>query len=71
MEESGDATTLDFRRDGFISRRLHRNPDGSEWSATYEYDDKGHLTVMRTESPGAVTNPQFYEYDEAGRLLRV
>ncbi|HYZ87105.1 MAG TPA: hypothetical protein VE621_22000 [Bryobacteraceae bacterium] len=70
-EESGDATTLDFRPDGTLSRQSHENPDGSEWNTTYEFDDTGRLTLTRTESAGGVTNLQFYEYDNAGRLLRV
>jgi YD repeat-containing protein len=70
-EEHGDATTAEFRPDGNLSRQLHRNPDGSEWTYAYEYDDRGRLTQMRTESPAGVTELSFYEYDNAGRLLRV
>ena len=70
-EERGDATTVDFRPDGNLSRRSHQNPDGSEWISTYEYDDRGRLTQMRTETAGGVAKLRFYEYDNAGRLLRV
>src|SRR5215469_10050058 len=70
-EERGDATTVDFRLDGNLSRRSHHNPDGSEWISTCEYDDRGRLTQMRTETAGGVAKLRFYEYDNAGRLLRV
>jgi YD repeat-containing protein len=71
VEERGDATTIDFRVDGNLSRRSHHNPDGSEWTSTYEYDDEGRLIQMRSESADDVANLCFYEYDDAGRLLRV
>lgn len=70
-EERGDATTVDFRPDGNLSRQLQHNPDGSEWISIYEYDRGGRLTQMRTETAGGVAKLCFYEYDNAGRLLRV
>src|SRR5215469_10700354 len=70
-EERGDATTVDFRPDGNLSRQSHHNPDGSVWTSTYEYDDTGRLTQMRTETAGGVPKLCFYEYDNAGRLSRV
>ena len=71
VEERGDATAVDFRVDGNLSQQLHHNPDGSEWTSTSEYDDRGRLIQMRTETAGEVTKLCFYEYDNAGRLLRV
>ena len=71
VEERGDATTVDFRLDGNLSRRSHHNPDGSEWTCTYEYDDEGRLIQMRSETADQVAKSCFYEYDKAGRLLRV
>lgn len=71
VEERGDATMIDFRFDGNLSRRSHHNPDGSEWTFTYEYDDEGRLVQIRTETADDVAKPCFYEYDNAGRLLRV
>jgi YD repeat-containing protein len=68
-EERGDATTLHFRPDGNLSRRSHHNPDGSEWASTYDYDDNGRLTHWRAEAADGVA--RFYEYDNAGRLVRV
>jgi YD repeat-containing protein len=55
VEERGDATTVDFRFDGNLSRQSHHNPDGSEWTSTYEYDDRGRLIRMRTETRMAKT----------------
>lgn len=69
-EERGDLTHLEFRADGAFARRLHHNPDGSEWSATYNYDDGGRLTAL-TGSGGGVANLQLYEYNDAGKLARV
>jgi YD repeat-containing protein len=71
IEEPGHTTILDFRPDGSLSRRLHQNPDGSEWRTTYEYSDAGRLTIIRTEGPSATVIQEMYEYDGAGRLLRV
>ena len=42
-EERSDITTLEFRVDGSLARRWHHNPDGSDWTATYEYNDTGRL----------------------------
>jgi YD repeat-containing protein len=69
-EERGDATTVDFRPDGNLSRRSHHNPDGSEWISTYEYDDRGRLTQMRTETAGGVAKLRFRK-QLAGQVLRL
>jgi len=71
VEERGDAVTIEFRFDGKLSRQSHHDPDGSEWTSTYEYDDSGQLIQMRTESAGEPAKLCFYEYDSARRLLRV
>ena len=36
--DRSDTTILDFRPDGSLARRSHQNPDGSEWTSTYDYD---------------------------------
>lgn len=69
-EERNDSTVLDFREDGSLARRSHRNPDGSEWTTTYEYD-ASRLTTVRTESGAALASLHISEYDAAGRLVRV
>jgi hypothetical protein len=71
VEERGDATTVEFRFDGNLSRRSHHNPDGSEWTSSYEYDNEGRLIQMRSETADDVAKLCIYEYDNAGRLLRV
>jgi YD repeat-containing protein len=71
IEERRDATTVDFGFDGNLYRQSHRNPDGSEWTSTYEYDHAGRLIQIRTENPDGVANLQLYEYDDNGRLRRV
>jgi len=64
VEERFDSAALEFRPDGALARQSHHNPDGSEWTAVYEYDDAGRLRAIRAET---VTS---YEYDAAGRLAR-
>src|SRR5579871_263802 len=71
IEERSDETTVDFRPDGNLSRQSHHNHDGSEWLSTYEHDDRGRLTQLRTQNAAGIATLCFYEYDEAGRLLRV
>lgn len=61
---------MEFREDGSLARRWHRNPDGSEWTTTYQYD-AGRLTAVRTENGAAFVSLQIYEYDPEGRLVRV
>jgi YD repeat-containing protein len=62
---------LEFRADGALARRSHHNPDGSEWTTTYEYNDAGRLTAACSENGGGLVDLQFYEYDTPGRLIRV
>jgi YD repeat-containing protein len=66
-----DVTTLEFRPDGSLARRLHHNPDGSEWKSTYEYDERGRMTAMRSENGAGVVDLVHYEYDDAWRPARV
>jgi hypothetical protein len=70
-DERGDATMLEFRADGALARRSHHNPDGSEWTTTYEHDDAGRLTTARSENGNGLVDLQLYEYDTPGRLVRV
>jgi YD repeat-containing protein len=70
-EERGDITSLEFRADGSLVRRWHHNPDGSEWTTTYAYDDAGRVASARTEKGSGVVEIQFYEHDDVGRLVRV
>jgi hypothetical protein len=69
-EERGDTTVVEFRPDGALTRRVHQNPDGSEWTATYEYDDAARLLNVRSEGPTGVL-VQTREYDADGRLTRL
>jgi hypothetical protein len=70
-EERSDITTLEFRSDGSLAHRSHLNPDGSEWTASFEYNDAGRLTTVCTENGPGLVDLQFYDYDIAGRFLRV
>jgi hypothetical protein len=62
-----------FARDGRLLDARHRNPNGSEWSASYRYGEDGRL--LETEYGGGEEfsgDRHFrYEYDSLGRLQRV
>ena len=70
-KESSDGATIEFRPNGAIAWRSHRNHDGSEWIAAYEYDAAGKLLTIRNESGGAVVGVTVHQYDGAGRVVRV
>jgi YD repeat-containing protein len=70
-DEHGDTTIVEFRADGALARRWHHNPDGSEWTSMHEYNGAGQLVIVRTENTAGPVDVQRYEYDAAGRLVRL
>jgi YD repeat-containing protein len=66
-----DTTIVEFRPDGSLARRWHQNPDGSEWTSSYEYDAAGRLVARRTDNASGGLELERYEYDAVGRLVRV
>jgi YD repeat-containing protein len=70
-DERGDTTIVEFRSDGALARRWHHNPDGSEWTSMHEYNGAGQLVIVRTENTARPVDVQRYEYDAAGRLVRL
>lgn len=64
-------TVLDFHVDGSITRRWHKNQDGSEWTSSYEYDRAGRLVTLQTGHAAGIVHLQLYEYEVAERLARV
>ena len=70
-EERSDTTTLEFGANGSLARNWHHNPDGSEWTATSEYNDTGQRTTTRRENGAGLVDLQCYEYNTAGKLMRV
>lgn len=70
LTENGDRSIAEFHPDGAISRRWHHNPDSSEWTTVYAYDDAGRLISVRNVSSSGQTNLGLYEYDPAGRQTR-
>jgi len=64
-------TMLEFRADGVLAQHWHHNPDGSFWSTTYHYDDAGRLITTRTENAGGFADLRVWQYDNAGRLVRI
>ena len=71
IDERGDTTFVEFRTDGCLARRWHQNPNGSEWTATHQYDATGRLVSVRTENTTGPIDFHFYEYDSTGRLVRI
>jgi hypothetical protein len=71
IDERGDASYAEFRTDGSLVRRWHHNPDGSEWTSTHEYDATGRLVSVRTSNTIGLIDFHLYDYDFAGRLVRV
>jgi len=67
---NGDHSIVEFRPDGAISRRWHRNPDNSEWTSVHTYDDAGRLVSIRDESSAGEVHLRLHEYDQLGRLMR-
>jgi hypothetical protein len=70
-DERSDTTVVEFRRDGSIAHRWHKNPDDSEWTSNYAYDAAGRLVSVTTENTAGLVDFQRYEYDAAGRPLRL
>lgn len=64
-------SSLEFREDGALVRQWHQNPDGSEWTSNYKYNDEGQRTALRTENSAGHLALQLYNYDAAGRLVQV
>jgi YD repeat-containing protein len=69
--ERTNTTSLEFRPDGLLAHQLHHNPDGSEWTTTYNYDQAGRLQHISTENSAGPVSLAFHEYDDAGRLARI
>jgi hypothetical protein len=70
-EEHADTSIVELRPDGSLARQWHRNPDGSEWTATFQYDQTGRLLNVQTENSSGLVSVQIYEYDTSGRLARL
>ena len=71
-EERRPLKTILFNKDGYVTKELLYDLDGSlSQVGSTEYDAKGNKTRMLFQNPrGAVLSSRVYEYDEAGRLLQ-
>jgi YD repeat-containing protein len=70
-EERRDSTSVEFRPDGAIAHRMHRNPDGSSFASTYEYDDAGRLIeVFAGSESGPKLLAETYRYDDSRRKTK-
>jgi hypothetical protein len=70
-EERGDTTLVEFRPDGSLVRRWQHNPNGTEWTALYEYDGARRLMGIRTEDIAGLVEVRRHEYDVMDRLIRL
>jgi YD repeat-containing protein len=66
-EERTDVDVVEFLEDGSLARLWHKNPDGSEWTSTYEYNDADRLTAIQNGNG----DRHCYHYDSEGRLAGV
>lgn len=64
-------STITFRRDGRLSGREVRNPDGSIVREARAYTDMGLLLQVEWSSGGETTSVTRYLHDAAGRVVRV
>ncbi len=78
ITETGQAdgvavTERQFARDGRLLEAGHRNPDGSEWHASYRYTEDGRLLEKEYGGTDPISGDRLfqYEYDPLGRLQRV
>lgn len=58
-----------YSREGNPLERTHRNPNGTEWSIVWRYDEAGRL--RHREQQGEAPELYTYTYDALGRLERV
>jgi YD repeat-containing protein len=63
---AGAITRWSYRPDGSLAEVQHRNPDGSEWTTVYLYDEAGQLSEARSEW-GVLA----YHYTPRGELDRI
>jgi hypothetical protein len=62
--------TITFNQDGWLTERIDRNPDRSEWRIVNDYSDSCKLLATRTYDPsGALSGEVRYIYDDEGRLV--
>ena len=62
--------TTTFNQDGWLTERIDRNPDGSEWRIVNDYSDFCKLLATRIYTPsGALSGELRYIYDDEGRLV--
>jgi len=71
IELGGRGSRHEFRPDGALVRQWHQNGDGSESTLIYTYDAADRLESVRFENSSGPTSLRRYEYDEAGRIVRL
>lgn len=65
-------THVTFSSPGHLLERRHRNPDGSQWSILWRYDEDGRILEKEQVGEKPAAQQLFsYRYDPFGRLDRV
>jgi YD repeat-containing protein len=70
-QERSDTSITEFHSNGSLQRQIHTNPDGSMWTSLYEYDGRGLLVLMKSDSARDETWTRRYEYDSQERIVRL
>ena len=70
-EERCSVTTTGYDRAGRLLRQWFQNPDASEWTWIYAYDQSGRLRTIATDGTAGPSGVRTHYYDQAGRLERI
>jgi len=70
-EERCSVTTTEYDSEGQLLRQWCQNPNASEWTAVYTYDQSGRLPTIATDGTAGTPEIRTHYYDQAGRLERI
>ena len=70
-EERCSVTTTEYDSEGQLLRQWCQNPNASEWTAVYTYDQSGRLRTIITDGTAGPSGVRTHYYDQAGRLERI
>ena len=71
LQQRGDASMIEFSRDGTLLRSWHRNTDGSQFATVGEVDADGRITSVETQTLNAPVTRRRHVYDAAGRRIGI
>ena len=68
IEERREIAATQYNREGRLLRQWHQNPDASEWTSVYTYDENGRLQTIATDGTAGPSGVRMHYHDSAGRL---